>query len=312
MAKQRRLVGNVELAFHLPKPDLKMEKADAKTLKRYGPVGRNDKEQALVDRVISKLAGRAQFIEPAFEAHPPRKPPRPKRKQPNKAEIEQADVSDQWAGCVLEAPSPRTTYSWIAAEFTVPNVASIAEGDYGMSSHWIGIDGYTDDAAGQQLCQCGVECNPSAKGVTQPYFWVEWFPGDLIVVSNFLISPGDLLNIVLCTTGPGATTATANLANLTTGTVTGFTFSAPSGFALAGESAEWITERPLAGVTAPLAQFGSVIFYNAKAGTTQQDINEPASYGLVQMTRIGDNSTVICEAESPVDGVLINTWLGHQ
>jgi hypothetical protein len=312
MARQRRMVGNVTLTFDLPKPDFTVGKADAETLKRYGPVGRNEKEQALVDRVISRLAGRAQFIEPEFEALPPRKPPRPKRKQSKKAKVEEADQSDIWAGCVLEAASPQVLYTWISAELTVPNVASVAEGDYGMSSHWIGIDGYTEDTAGQQLCQCGVECDPSAKGVTQPYFWVEWVPGDLIVVRNFVISPGDLLNIALCTTGPGATTATASLANLTTGAATIFTFSAPPGVALGGESAEWISERPFVGEIPPLAQFGSVIFYNAKAGTTQQDFNEAASYGLLQMTRIGDSTTVLCEAECPVDGVLINTWRAHQ
>jgi hypothetical protein len=100
---------------------------------------------------------------------------------------------------------------------------------------------------------------------------------------------------------------------MTTGVVLNpINFSAPPGVALAGESAEWISERPLAGVTQPLAQFGSVVFYGAKAGTTQHDVNEAAADGLLVMNRPGDTSTILCDAESPVDGVLINTWRAHE
>lgn len=312
---QRTQVGNVRVTtFGLPEPEFKLEEADANALKRYGfPVGHNEQEQALIDRVVARLAGRAYFVEPEFEALPPHRPPPPKRKGPSG--IHQSDQSDIWAGCVLEAPTPQVSYSWIAAEFTVPNVASVQEGGSGMCSHWIGIDGYTEDAAGQQLCQCGVECDTAAKGVSNPYLWVEWFPGELIRITGkkVIVSPGDLLSVVLCTSGRGATSATATFANLTTGAVIlPINFSAPQGVALSGESAEWITERPLAGVIPPLAHFGSVVFYGAKAGTTQPAVNEAATHGLIQMTRINDSQTILCDAECPVDGVLINTWKASQ
>ena len=199
--------------------DFRPGDADEATLARYGfPVGKSEQEQALITKVLARLGEGARFLPPQFHVLPPRKRRRTPRKSPKEPGVKESERSEYWAGVVPYHPIG-DYFRWVTTEFTVPNVAGTAAGTAGYSSHWVGIDGYTEDDAGKQLCQCGVECDSTQKGVSIPYLWVEWVPGPLIVVSHpdFKLSPGDLLGVTLCTTGRGATTATAAFVNLTTG-----------------------------------------------------------------------------------------------
>jgi hypothetical protein len=78
---------------------------------------------------------------------------------------------------------------------------------------------------------------------------------------------GDTLTGLLCIQSP--TEAGFNLMNVTTGVHTGFTFDAPAGTTLVGNTAEWILERPgINGSTAQLPDFGEVYFDSAIASNS--------------------------------------------
>lgn len=244
-----------------------MESATDSELKRFGlPIGRTETEKALIARTLKRLRGRLRFVKPRLRILPPRTKVVPALSRGRTGGVEQSELSQNWAGVAMYA-SLQDPVRWVTTEFTVPNVAGTAPGTAGRSSHWIGIDGYSEDAAGRQLCQCGVDCdNTPGSEVSRPYLWVEWVPGPMAVVyhEDFKLSPGDLLGVTLCTSGQGATSATANFVNLTTGVVlTPVQFSAPPGVSLSGETVEWISERPFdvdSQSTFPLGNFGNVVF----------------------------------------------------
>jgi hypothetical protein len=124
----------------------------------------------------------------------------------------------------------------------VPNVNAPTENQEYYAASWIGIDG---DGFPQSLdvCQAGVNCDVSRSGssVTRTFYaWFEWFPGPETQIVNLPVNPGDTVDVVICTAGPGATEATVFFANLTSGMGTSFSFNAPDGTSLVGNCAEWV------------------------------------------------------------------------
>jgi hypothetical protein len=125
-----------------------------------------------------------------------------------------------------------------------------------VSSIWVGIDGL--NGASGDVMQAGTEADAScSNGVTaqNDYPWFEWYPGYEYEITNFPVSPGTSIYVVVQATG--ATTANATYVNLQTGLYTVAPFSAPAGTVLKGNSAEWIVERPTVNKTlGTLADFG--------------------------------------------------------
>jgi hypothetical protein len=179
------------------------------------------------------------------------------------------ETSTNWSGGVAFAPSGET-FRWVEGDWVIPNVDAPAENRWYYCASWIGIDG---DGSGD-VCQIGVECEAYRSGTsvtTNIYPWFEWFPYPETAITNFPVRPGDLITALLCTSGAGATSASAYFTNRTTGASTSLTFTAPSGTSLTGNSAEWVVEAPTVGGSQSLmADYGEVFFSvcEAVAGDT--------------------------------------------
>jgi hypothetical protein len=108
----------------------------------------------------------------------------------------------------------------------------------------VGIDGF----GSPDVLQAGTEADAYASGGTTATFyaaWIEWFPFNESRISNFLVAPGDEMFVEVWNTS--ATVGNAYLVNITTQQAVAFTFNAPVGTSLVGNSAEWVVERPAVG-----------------------------------------------------------------
>jgi hypothetical protein len=148
-----------------------------------------------------------------------------------------------------------------------------------MSTHRHKTSGTTPQAGSastvdgsRDVCQAGVECDVYQSGgsiTRQIYAWWEWYPNFEVQITNLAVSPGDMVTMLICTSGPNATTASVYFSNRTTGASTSFSFNAPSGTHLAGNSAEWIVEAPtVGGAQSAIADFGEVFFSVCEAFLT--------------------------------------------
>jgi len=107
----------------------------------------------------------------------------------------------------------------------------------------VGIDGFP---SGNDVFHAGTA---HFAGQSALYFaWYEWFiknnPAStgLVEITNFPISPGDLVSCLLQALSP--TGGLINMANQTKGIATVVAVNAPAGVALSGESVEWLLQRP--------------------------------------------------------------------
>jgi hypothetical protein len=147
--------------------------------------------------------------------------------------------------------------SFIYAYWMVP-VAQHAFGHglpagWDYSSQWVGIDGW----GSPDVLQAGTEADAYLSGSTKATFyaaWIEWYPFNESRISNFSVAPGNEMFVEVWNTS--ATVGNAYLVNFTTQQAVSFTFSAPSGTKLVGNSAEWVVERPgISGGLAPLTNY---------------------------------------------------------
>jgi hypothetical protein len=166
--------------------------------------------------------------------------------------------SYNWSGYAAydNATKPFAT-SYIYAYWIVP-VAQHAFGHglptgWDYSSQWVGIDGL----GSPDVLQAGTEADAYALGSTkEPFYaaWIEWYPSSESRISNFSVAPGNEMFVEVWNTGQ--TVGNAYLLNLTTQQSVSFTFDAPSGTKLVGNSAEWVVERPgISGGLAPLTNY---------------------------------------------------------
>lgn len=205
-----------------------------------------------------------------------------------------------WSGSVVTTTTT-DKFTSITAGWNVADVAPPADaaGSW-WSVSWIGIDGY----GGSDVCQIG-----TVQAVTQAangsisksvYAWTEWYPQSWQAISNFPVNFGDDISALLCIQSP--TEASFNMVNLTTGAQTGFSFAAPAGTTLAGNTAVWIVERPgINGSTSQLPDFGDVYFDSATASTSLSQTIDAGTGTLLNMvegsatvaTTTEENSTLI-------------------
>jgi hypothetical protein len=129
------------------------------------------------------------------------------------------------------------------------------------------------------------------------YPWHEWYPASWVEITNLAISPGDMILMLICTSGAASTTATIYFGNYTSGVATSYQITAPSGTKLVGNSAEWIVETPrVNGVLTTMPDYGQVFFSVCEAalkngtvvnGGTGNNIN------LVQNNKTVSTGTLI-------------------
>src|SRR5271157_1084820 len=155
-----------------------------------------------------------------------------------------------WSGWAVVDPSDPFKVEEIQAVWVVP-VARVpfytCTGTTYESSQWVGIDGADiDGGTSTDLLQVGTEADAACGGYTSYYFWFEWLPNPSIQIGYPLTaSAGDLVYVAVWNSSP--TLGHAYIMDISTTQVFSFSFSAPSGTTLKGDSVEWIVERPEVG-----------------------------------------------------------------
>lgn len=260
----KRVPTNIEGVYglELPPGDFDPLKADRASLIRYGFPLRPDKTKyPAAARLWQRVMSRGLVhITPQLRIRPEKK-----TIPPGKA----TDLTSRpWSGGILMAPSSTKTFDTINGGWTIPSVTpgSTGDGDW-WSVAWVGIDGWNSP----DVLQAGTGHHVSRKNgkVTTEYFaWYEWYPNNWTEISNLTVNPGDAMVVYVRYLGlsNGVPQGVATLTNMTAGTSSSITFSAPTGTTLAGNCAEWIYERPTFGkVLADLPQYGQISFRDSWA-----------------------------------------------
>jgi hypothetical protein len=253
--------------FEPPPPGFDpLQAQDAELIKHGFPRRPMENPRALqrYEAVLRRLQGKLDYVVPTFQ----------RREHIIHRPLERVAGTEtffNWSGAIQHAPAGQA-FTFVMGDWTVPNVYPLGQDQWYTCASWIGIDGdSTPEVKSPDVCQVGIECQVIEFGVfgftaRNVYAWWEWFPENEIAISNFPVAPGDEISAAICTSGAGATTATAFIANQSSGEATSFKFYAPTGTQLVGNSAEWVVERPdINGVRTQLADYGSVFFFEAAA-----------------------------------------------
>jgi hypothetical protein len=156
------------------------------------------------------------------------------------------------------------------------------QNEWYVAASWIGIDG---DGSGD-VFQAGLQSEVYQSGTTVTkvlYPWWEWFPAYETQITNFPVSFGDMMIMILCSaSAAGSTTGTVYWTNATNGASTNLTLTAPSGTKLVGNCAEWIVEG-----NGPLADYGEVFFSVCEAVTNSGTVVNGGTQNNINMTQGG-------------------------
>jgi hypothetical protein len=294
------LSNGIEVRTFAPPADFDPLTADDDTLLRNGfpPRPAEGAHLGRYTQVVDRLRGKFNYVQPTLRVntdrfHGPRQ--RPEQAQAG------TETSTNWSGGVVFAPAGQS-FSWVQGDWVIPNVDAPTENQWYYCASWIGIDG---DGSGD-VCQAGVECEVYRTGTSVTriiYPWWEWFPNPEVQITNFPVSPGDLITALLCAgPGAGATNATIFFSNRTTGDSTSIGFTAPAGKSLVGNSAEWIVEAPTVdGQQSALADYGQVFFNvcDAFLGTIAAGGSTVGGGTGDNMNMVDSNNTVVS------DGILV-------
>jgi Peptidase A4 family len=278
--------------FRAPPAGFDPMTASQTDLQRHGFPPRPEEPHHLAryQRVFAHLKNKFHYVEPTLRVNA-EKAHGPRRRQAEAG----TETSTNWSGGVVFAPSG-DSFRWVEGDWVVPNVDAPTENQWYYCASWIGIDG---DGSGD-VCQAGVECEVFRSGASisrNIYPWWEWYPLPEVQITNLAVNPGDMLTMLLCTSGVDATTASVFVTNRTTGASTSLSFDAPSGTKLVGNSAEWIVEAPtVGGAQSAMADYGEVFFSVCEAFTTN---------GGTIGGGTGDNMNMTAGGSTVSDGNLI-------
>ncbi len=282
----KQTIGSVEInTFQLPPEGFDPLAATAAELQKYGFPKRPDPQQMPQEAAKWVTAFRRypqlKHITPEFRPLEYRHDLNKRTEKGTEGQVNA--TSENWSGSVLFIGAG-DSFTWISGSWTVPHVyQSPAATGTEYSSAWLGLDG---DGSGDVL-QAGTETDSDGTC----YAWFEWFPNGSIGVSNFPVTPGDVVSLVLCATN--STTASISIGNLTAEYYTNFSFSAPTGTSLVGNCAEAVVERPeINGQLAELPRYGEVFFDNTTA-TSANGVAYPIAAGTAMSMVADDGVTVI-------------------
>jgi len=260
-------------------------KATDRELLVHGFPGRPDakahpKARKEWERIMSRSMKR---IEPQFGTRTDRQHGPRSKKVKN-------DTSTNWSGSVAFAGAGDSV-TYVIGQWTVPHVLPPANGDFYCAA-WVGIDG----DGSPDVLQAGTECDV-VGGVHEAYVWWEWYPDYEVQITNFPVTPGDVMYCAICV--HSNTEAGFYLTNLTNGTATSFTKTAPAGTSLVGNCAEWIVEAPtVGGGQSALAKYGLVYFDLCLAGTNDAASLNAGHGTPITMVDGGNTQISIPEFES--------------
>ncbi|UNI21281.1 hypothetical protein JDV02_007283 [Purpureocillium takamizusanense] len=159
--------------------------------------------------------------------------------------------SDNWAGAV----QTDSGFTKVVGTITVPKVSSGGDA-HAAAAAWVGIDG---DSCDRAILQTGIDFY--ADGSFDA--WYEWIPDGSFAFSDFGMSVGDKIRMMV--EARSSTSGVATLENLSTGAKASHDFTNPPS-KLCEENAEWIVEDFVTdGKLVPFADFGSITFTDARA-----------------------------------------------
>ncbi len=212
--------------------------------------------------------------------------------------------SSNWSGIAEVLPSGtfKANLTYAVEEFVVPVVqqaVGTCNSSWWYSSQWVGFDGVTSNDVLQAGANEAAVCS-HYSGQVHPYAtywaWLEWYPNAELRIANFQISPGDVVGVEVwyTTTSPHGN---VYLVNLTTESSVAFGINPPPGTSFAGDSVEWIVERPsVNGALANLANYTAVPLIGVAAiegvGELLSAEGSPYTYYL----------TMVCPPWSPASG----------
>jgi len=241
------------------------------------------------NRVYSQIKHKLHHVEPTFRVNKDKR--HGLRVRGNAAGTE---TSTNWSGAVVNAPAG-DSFKWIEGDWVVPDVDAPTENQWYYSASWIGIDG----DGSNDVFQAGVECEVYRSGTSitrNIYAWWEWFPNYETEITNLAISPGDMVTMLLCSSGP--TSGTVYFTNRTTGASVSVGLTAPAGTTLVGNCAEWIVEAPtVGGAQSAMADYGEV-FFNVCEAVTQK--------GVTVNGGTGNNINMTAGGNVVSDGILVS------
>lgn len=254
-----------------PPEGFDLQTAPPQALRRHGLPRRPDPDR---EPDLARLWGLAMARPPTFvkadlaidhvmngrTARGPRKP--------ELAKIKGWAGEDSWAG-IQRIQSGGSDYagpaSCVFTQLRVPSLIPLGPDEPLAVAFWAGIDGFGESDG---ILQAGVAAvvEPSGffggRDVTY-HVWTEWFPAGPMYVSNFPVSAGDWLLIMV--SADQSDRGNAFFHNLTTGQATSVdNILPPPGVTLSGDSVEWIVEA----VTEYLPLFYTVDFATCLAGTS--------------------------------------------
>ena len=278
MKKTITIEGDVKVVTHSPSPNFDPLTASAAELVAncFPAVPQDQPHRQRFERVWARLKNKFHYIEPTFRVNPG-KTHGPRHPSPTAG----TQTSSNWSGAVVNPPAGQT-FKYVIGDWVVPDVDAPAQGQWYYCANWIGIDG---DGSGD-VFQAGLqsEVYQSGSSITKVlYPWWEWFPASETQITNFPVSPGDMMIMTLCSANAaGSTTGTVYWTNATSGASTNATLTAPSGTKLVGNCAEWIVEG-----NGALADYGEVFFSDCEAVTNTGTVVDGGTQTNINMTQSG-------------------------
>ncbi len=219
---------------------------------------------------------------------------------------------DGWCGSTVTAPKG-DSIQFVGGVWTVPNVvAPRGQNSVCGCAEWVGIDGY--DELSPDIVQAGTTqlvIPVFGQLLHQTFAWFEWYPAPPVTVSNFPVSPGDVVGCVICVHTP--TEVGVYMNNLTQGVLTSFIKTAPNGQQLVGNTAEWILESPVSGWLGPLCKFAVVYFDSCVAASAGRSGGRVFLGGNEHLVDMHDaNGQNIAKADRVTDKLITIRYTGPQ
>jgi len=261
--KQSTIDGGIKLTtFHLPQAGFDPLRTGTEGFKRFGlpAVPEEPHLRERYQRVFKQVKHKLAFIAPELKVDEGIKFSGVKPATGNPPLL-----SSGFSGGLALAPAGES-FKWIQGDWVIPNLDAPVLETLSHARVTLGINNFFSGIH----CQVIRHWN-SISRVTLPF--IQFSSGPEMLMTNFGVSPGDMITSVLCTPqGRGATEATMFFLNRTTGVgaSVGLTVSPSS---LVSDEALWVVEAPQINlVTQPLADFGEVFFSECEAVTTGNTI----------------------------------------